>query len=899
LLCSPIYRHPSIPTTQVHGPTETINLQSITCLLKPYLDTNSDIPNLERAIVVPPLASLCFNFPVLGFHNVHPGRCHGFGHARKGLSSNHDRPSPHLVWHFVWAFLTPNERFKLLQAFPVMEFYARLRRAAFLQRHNAIQVRRPRPAISDRPPLDRTRSWLAGCALLSLNFVYGDFIRWLGGEYTHAHRDWSALATLANEARENPPPPSHPPLDIDRALEVYANGAPIQGNFECKLDDMAARMRYNNHPQLASATAEVRAKFGKEEQNSYHMCLPRFLCRFISGLFLSPISWITRKEKGRIVIDASCMLHPKDTGAPNTYVPKAGSNNDECPAVHYGSSLSRHLSHIWNLRIMHPRSEILQHSDDIDAAFRRIIYHPEAAVAYAYVFEEFLMIPVGHTFGGRNSPSWFCLLAELRAHLGRIHTAFQSETNLPLSDTVELPPPISEAEAALIPAAAPDALNPGTLESDATPHNMFVDDNAVAATRDHIMAAIRAAEASAYAVFGSPGDDLRNPCITDDKWAAFAHYCITHLGYQICSRSMTVAWPCDKREALREIIDSHFQDQSKTLPLVQISKLLGLIRHGAFVFPLGIFFSIRLQQLLADCLARATNQQRKSSKFWRYTQLRLPHHTWRDLSILLRSLHDPHSTELWTRHIGLLVPRCPTHTALSDASYQGLGGWSSCFRYLWKLSREDLIKFGFPMHILDKNGEPGDQADPTKLHINVLEFVGVIINIWCALWCIQHEVGNIPGGVILQILADNTSALSWMHYAGRSHRTVVRNLAYFLQSLIVFSPASQFCSICRRHIKGKLNTEADKLSRPDENPSLVSIIAQCSQLQTCRHFQLPSRLVSEIANVISFQETAELSDETMTALRTLAPKISPPGATNMNSLPTCWHPSRRNKRSRR
>jgi hypothetical protein len=35
-------------------------------------------------------------------------------------------------------------------------------------------------------------------------------------------------------------------------------------------------------------------------------------------------------------------------------------------------------------------------------------------VAFAYVFDEFLIVPVGQVFGSRNAPSFYCVLADLR-----------------------------------------------------------------------------------------------------------------------------------------------------------------------------------------------------------------------------------------------------------------------------------------------------------------------------------------------------------------------------------------------------------------------------------------------------------------------------------------------------
>ena len=49
---------------------------------------------------------------------------------------------------------------------------------------------------------------------------------------------------------------------------------------------------------------------------------------------------------------------------------------------------------------------ILQHADDIDSAFCQLIYNPELAAAFAYVFNKYIIIPVGQVFGSRSAPSF-------------------------------------------------------------------------------------------------------------------------------------------------------------------------------------------------------------------------------------------------------------------------------------------------------------------------------------------------------------------------------------------------------------------------------------------------------------------------------------------------------------
>jgi hypothetical protein len=59
-------------------------------------------------------------------------------------------------------------------------------------------------------------------------------------------------------------------------------------------------------------------------------------------------------------------------------------------------------------------------------------------------------------------------------------------------------------------------------------------------------------------------------------------------------------------------------------------------------------------------------------------------------------------------------------------------------------------------------------ASGSALHINLLEFVAIIINLWLALRWIRSVKAPL-GGHVVAALADNTSALSWLRHASRSN----------------------------------------------------------------------------------------------------------------------------------
>ncbi|KAI2497634.1 hypothetical protein MHU86_16883 [Fragilaria crotonensis] len=90
---------------------------------------------------------------------------------------------------------------------------------------------------------------------------------------------------------------------------------------------------------------------------------------------------------------------------------------------------------------------------------------------------------------------------------------------------------------------------------------------------------------------------------------------------------------------------------------------------------------------------------------------------------------------------------------------------------------------------------------------NLLEFIGMAINIWLA--CLESEGGE---HCILAI-GDNTSAIGWLHYSSRldtrgddqsAHLLVARKIATLL---INFR-----CCLASQHLKGDLNIVADLLS---------------------------------------------------------------------------------------
>jgi hypothetical protein len=838
------------------------------------------------------------NYPVfpLCLDPYRARRSRRFGRPSPYRVVAHDSLGVHLLAHLIWDFADHDARLALLRAIPALRAYLLLRRDAFLHRSTiAAALQQPRGPPALIPPLCHFRSWFLGAALLSFDFRYWALVRWLGGEYTNEGRDWSHTEQRFREAVITPPLPRYPTLYPELAMRSLREGVPIRGTFLSRRRDMIWRYCYDNHPPLREALEAVRSKFATEEALSFHLVFPKFIGLFLPGLMISPISWLFKKNKGRLIIDASSPLGPVDTGAPNSHIPLTGApdREEENPPVFYGNALKRHLTAIWNMRISYPDEELLQHMDDIDSAFRRVLYHPVLAPVFAYVFQEFLIVPVGNIFGSKSAPSWFTILAELRAHMANV-LPYEAHLSDPLVQSLVLPPQREPAAAPPVPAVADRAHRGATSlypipRGMPTHHAMFVDDNALVALRRSIRYAVASSLGSSYDCFGSPAVNLRRGSVISKlKFDPAVAVTVLFVGFLINTQSMTVTWPPDKRDSARQLLDEWLHHRTARAPR-ELAQLLGIIRHGAFLSVAGNFLSVRLQWILSACVSASRvrgSGGTRERRWWSGNRVRIPPEIFADLRLLRESLEEPGAAVLWSRPIGLLVDRTPTVTLLSDASYGGIGGWSDNLRFLWRVTRNELISCGFPMRLIDSEGEAltlrPSPADDNGLHINLLEFIAIIINVWLALSWVHSSPAQ-PGGHIIAILADNTSALSWLRYAARSHRRPIQNLAHLCQCLLYSSQTSHPSSILGYHIPGSSNDEADALSRPEKFPTLGCAIAAFYRLQTCRIFQLPFGVLSLIARVVSSTEIGVGLDRETTALFHLAPSSSDPGFIAMDS----------------
>jgi hypothetical protein len=282
------------------------------------------------------------------------------------------------------------------------------------------------------------------------------------------------------------------------------------------------------------------------------------------------------------------------------------------------------------------------------------------------------------------------------------------------------------------------------------------------------------------------------------------------------------------------------------------ASILGKIRSAAAISDWGPFIPQSLQSALTGT-RRALLRGDEARTWWSRGRIWLSSGTLKDLQLLIQWLTHEDALHLWTRPIGMLVYRT-AHTAFySDTSYAGLGGWSPHAKLFWRIMRDDLVLLGFPMKAIDNyQQEPLDGA-AVGLHINPLEFVAAIVNVWLTIiWCRSRPI--FPSGFIVDIWSDNTSALAWLRLCATTCDPRFQPLARLASALLVYA-GIHLTKLQFHHIAGRLNIEADALSRLHKTtgttPSLACVTAQCSQLATCQVCPLPRKLLLTLANLLS------------------------------------------------
>ena len=785
------------------------------------------------------------------------------------FSSNGTRQIPsELIVHHAWDFLDVKDKISLCVAAPVFSCYAKLRqKAASLRLTDIKRIVVPLDHSSPVPPISVSRATAVASLLLLVDFDCGQLIRALGGKYVGDFLDFAKIEEILFRLELKKDQSNGVEYNFPLLRDILRHGAPIQGNYSCDRYDTLRRNLYNNHSASYPHTASILEKVASDVHKSYAIALPRWILRFIDGLFLAALGYATREHKGKIkgrhVNDPSAHLFPDDSGAINDQIKKG----IDFPDVYYMSCLQRVWERAYNLRIRYPDDDIIVYKDDLVTAFRRVRYHPDLAAAHCFVLGNFLILPIGLVFGARDSPSWFTQISELRAflseHYSSIGLAIPDRT---IIDAVTFPdePPVKSD---IAPAYA-CSVNTGDVSSTGQ-QNVFVDDTIMVELRSLIQIAAVRSVAAADILIGH--HSLVEPAVSVEKFEKYFRHINETLGFMIDTRELTASYPVYKREKLLKLLSSFVWKGGQSYPVRTLAQILGTIRNLAQILPFGVHLSIHLQLCLSDYLKREIFTQAPTPETLR-TRIKKAWESRRRVHIspfaanninYIRDLllHAPDS--IWSRPIGLLIPRDPHFICRSDACNVAMGGYCVSLPFQWRLSNSLFTK----PHKSHNNFIAGPMA---ALHINVHEFIAIIINTFFAMvvFRARHQVSAIPAsdGHVFLIQADNTSALSWMKHASRSRDPHIVNLSHLLSSLVFFFNQSTPSNFSSEHLAGTLNEEADALSRPQLYPTYQDVFAAFPSMKALPAFRPPRSLISIINSCISTTKIWGPSKQRLTRL---------------------------------
>jgi len=762
---------------------------------------------------------------------------------------------PELMFHFAWPWLSHCTIRNLCIASPVMSPYARLRSEALaLTGNDIMHIRSPLDFSKDVSIILMQRARDISKLLLLCDFDFGHFQRFMGGIYTGNFLDFDAIDAAILELRSVPHVPGLPIQDFDRISHSLHHGFPIKHHFQSPRSHCLQRNLYDNHTSIDGYEEILASKVATDVQNSFACAFPRWILRFIHGLTLNAmgidIKQANGKLKHRLINDPSTpVLGPHDRGNVNMQLDKR--DDDHVPSVHYGDANRRIWERIYNLRLRYPDDEIIIYKDDIVAAFRRGKYHPDIAVAYAYVFGSFLVIPIGGLFGPRDTPGWFCMTSEFRA-MASLHLPGMSTASHPLTDECVFDAPPSTVPLAKAIACSQNtgnAISPG-------PQTCFVDDTIIIEYARNIRASAAASILSAMLLYGLP-PDVQHPISIQKYMPFFRHYCDS-LGIDVDCRLLLVIYPKTKRVAFGMILHRYNWRRGLLVPVHILASILGKIRHAGQVIPLGEFLSFFLQENLNKHITLHPSAIAAWSKF---RCIRISANSAHAI-LILQDLLSRDICNVWERPMGLLIRRDPTFVPYSDACPHGLGGYCFLLAFQW---RQLTGVYSLTPAISDL-----DLPTTDDIHINIFEFIAIIINLFFSILRMQEKDTRAQyltsNGYIIHAMSDNTSALSWMRHASRSRAAPIRNLALFLVTFLFHSNSVIPLSTHGLHVPGKCNDFADALSRPQIFPSYNDVWTRYEALRPLPCYRVPRQLTAMINSCLSQKLIPVPSEQEMKTL---------------------------------
>ena len=675
---------------------------------------------------------------------------------------------------------------------------------------------------------------MTSACLLHFDGDVATMVRWIGGPHVNAHLDATSILAKIQ-------PIVDPDIysDVSRILTF---GAPALCVAEASEENFQAYLKYGNHKSVSENQSVFESTIIKQSKRGLTLIMDPQLIYFALDAHLSPqglVDVIHTRRKPRPLSDSSYRPFP-GAFAINDWTDKKNE-----PKLHFAESFKRLCVWHWNLAISYPDLDRYTGDDDVQCAFPRIKYNPSLVAMHSAISNDTLIMCTGLTFGDNTSPSNWEPIArarqQLAQHLWHNHDSTMEKAK-PYLPEFNFAPPATPAERALFTRAIADSINTGVFDKEGNRRSPtfdhHVDDNMYADIQEYIPRAVAASVVALYEIVGYPDGNIPDP-ISWDKFEKTHGHIRRVVGWEFNTRNLTFGLPNDKRCALTELLSTWLT--RKRCTLLEAAALHGTLADASRAYRPGRVLFFGFQNALRRAIQARYHQVKgyyNRTKQTKMLEAQLPKdlHTridnliardmaallWRTKSAIsiplsvtneLRQLHehlaDP--SRDWSISIGHVVPREPQFTSIGDAC--GIGGGAFChelrfwFDVIWSEKVQSYFVAG-------------------KIHINLLEFIVVLIQLAAAITRAEEPAGSdipMPPLSMLLLRTDNSPSRNWAHkISARSERGQLFVSVY--AALLERTTLTVACN----HIAGVDNTLADFISRP--SLPIISHPNRCEQI---------------------------------------------------------------------
>ena len=630
------------------------------------------------------------------------------------------------------------------------------------------------------------------------------------------HIDWKKFESICTMGAKYSLKP-----DLDYSAETKRKdllGAIEQGN--------------NKSAQHPDVEATIDKNYNNEVKKGWMIPFLASIILFIKGASLIPIGcasqWTIDKNGKKIAKKRTTHDFSREWQSGNSI--NNMIDEDLMDPCLFGFCLFRFLHCIHMMRLTHPHISIFISKIDLDAAFRRIhVWIHHALLAFTIIRDKAYFLS-RLPFGASDAPGRHDVASNICVDLANEIMNDETWDPAELQSTMAEKIPEIKREDSSIPFGAANNLAVDV------PFRMcaaegYVDD-LITAVLDFFQPRERARHAVPLAL-----DVMYRPKNPDDPIERDEILSLRKLlaeggleerkivlGWLIDTRKFRIYIPDDK--ATRWIMD--LRDIERKLINGELVKtkewesIAGKCNTASYILREGRFFLNRIRYQIH--LSKSRGQYGKSKG---------------NQGVLL-------DIQLWIRFVMRLRDhgRSINHTTITlphlftkqDASTKGLGGFT-CFGLAWR--------YVIPPPLIN------------LIHINVLEFMAVVITTWLCIIALEITDGD---GKKLLAQTDNTSALGWLK--GSANFNKATPITCTLREIIARKLADLLLkaslSVHSQHIAGDLNDVADQLSR---DPTFTN--SECQQAikddgwthqqpsdDDLRIVELPDEIISWIHSVL-------------------------------------------------